>query len=393
MNSPVRSMLLAYSFRIFFPLAALYAAVAILAWIAFLLGWALPVPSTLNSLWHAHEMLYGFVSAAIAGFLLTAMTNWTGAPPLAGRGLAALMALWLAGRVAMWNVASLPYWLIALVEGLFLPVMALYVAVILQRYGNKRNFVLVAVLLGMATGNGLMHCAVLLDKPVLAAAGRDFGLDLITLLMIVVAGRITPAFTLNWLRMRGVQVSPPFWPWLTPLAMGSVIVLALSHLLGLPDGVVGLLAMLAGVVNLLRLASWRGWQALAEPLLWILHAAYLFIPIALLARAAFLLGFMDNASFWYHALGIGAIGTLILGVMTRVSVGHTGRPMRLLPGAIFIYIGVLCALVMRLLVSLGWFDYSLGLTIAAVTWVGAFVLFAGIYGPLLNRPRPDGRAG
>lgn len=385
--------LLAFGFRPFFLLAAVYAALSVAIWAGALLDLPFSPLPALGSSWHAHEMLYGFVPAAIAGFLLTAITNWTGAPPLAGRGLAALAGLWLAGRAAMWFWGLAPAWLVILVDGAFLPVLAVYITRVLLRAGNRRNLGLVAVLATLACGNFLMHAGVLTGNASLTLAGRDLGLDLITVLMAVIAGRITPAFTANWLRAQGRDITTGAWPWLAPLAIGSIAVLAVAHLVALPGAVTGALALLAAVTNGLRLASWAGWRARREPLLWILHLGYGCIVLALLGRSFYLLGWVVSPSLWYHALGVGAMGILVLGVMTRVTVGHTGRPLRLLPGGLWIYLAVIIATAARLGLAAGVIPYAIGVAISATAWSAGFLLFVIIYSPLLTSPRPDGRPG
>ncbi|MCB1843582.1 MAG: NnrS family protein [Halioglobus sp.] len=387
------SPLLAFAFRPFFLLAALYGAVSVLLWVAWLLQLAAPLPAPLSSQWHAHEMLYGFVPAAIAGFLLTAITNWTGAAPLAGRPLGLLVGLWLLGRAAMWLQGLLPYALVAALDFAFLAVLAAYVARVLVRAGNRRNLGLVAVLLALALGNALMHAAVLLPQPGLGVAGRNLGLDIVTVLMIVIAGRITPAFSANWLRARGLPAPGAARPWHTPLAVGTAVVLALASLLGLPDTAVGVLAVAAAAANALRLVAWAGWRVWREPLLGILHLGYALIVVALGARGLFLVGLLDNPSLWYHALGVGAIGVLIVGVMTRVSMGHTGRPLRLLPGAGFIYLAIIAATALRLATAAAVLPYSTGLALSALAWAVGLLLFVALYGPILLRPRADGRPG
>jgi len=385
------SSLLAFGFRPFFLLAALYGALSVLLWVTFLLQIAAPLP--LTSQWHAHEMLYGFVPAAIAGFLLTAITNWTGAAPLAGRSLALLAGLWLLGRAAMWSVGLLPYVLVALLDSAFLLVLATYVASVLVRAGSRRNIGLAAVLGVLAMGNVLMHMGEMWASPLLIKAGRTLGLDVITLLMLVIAGRITPAFSANWLRAQGREAPEAPRRWHTPLAVGSVVALALGSLCGLPAPALGALALLAALANALRLWAWAGWRVWREPLLGVLHVGYAFIVLALLARALYLFDLIANPSLWYHALGVGAMGTLIVGVMTRVSVGHTGRPLKLRPGAGAIYFAIIVAAVLRLATASGMLPYSTGLVFSALAWAVGLLLFAALYGPLLLRPRPDGKPG
>lgn len=389
----MRSALLATPFRPFFILCAAYGAVAIAVWVAAITGLGNPLPALPDPRWHAHEMLYGFVPAAIAGFLLTAMCNWTGARPLAGPGLLALVLLWLAGRGVMWQQAALPAGLVAVVDGAFLPVLALYVGGVLWRARNRRNYGLVLVLLALATGNGLMHAAGLMQRPALAASGITLGLDLVALLMVVVAGRITPAFSANWLRARGGQVPGPAPAWCNSASIGSLAAMAVADLASAPAPLTGALALLAGLANTLRLLYWAGWRTAREPLLWILHLAYGFIALALLLRAGLLFGLLHNPSLWHHCLGVGAMGILIMGVMTRVSVGHTGRPLGLRPGGILIYLGMLGAALLRLAVAAGWLPYRGGLQAAGLAWILACLLFVVLYSTLLWAPRPDGKPG
>ena len=385
--------LLAHPFRPFFLLTGVYGVLIVLAWMGFLFG-GLPLPLGWSPLhWHSHEMVYGLVPAAIAGFLLTAMTNWTGAPPLNNKGLLALVLLWVAGRLVFWFAGWLPALLVSVVDLAFLPVLALYAGTILVRYKNRRNLVLIAVLTALAVGNLFMHLGFGLGKTQLLKLGQHLGMNIVVLIMVVIAGRITPAFTANWLRMNGGN---PEWvkrtAWVNYLAMGSVALLAVLDLWA-PASLIGAVALVAGLSNGLRLLQWSGWRAAREPLLWILHLGYLWIVVGLLLRsaAAFNLGVADT--LWQHALGIGAMGTLILGVMTRVSMGHTGRPLGLRPFGIVIYMAITLAVILRLLVAAQMMHYSIGVNLSALSWILAFALFVVLYWPILSAPRADGRPG
>jgi uncharacterized protein involved in response to NO len=390
---PARTpVLLAYPFRPFFLLTSLYAAALVLAWVALLFG-GLTLPLGVSAVqWHAHEMLFGMVPAAIAGFLLTAMCNWTGAPPLRGGGLLALVLLWLAGRLAMWLSGLLPHWLVAAVDLAFLPVLALYVGRVLLRYGNRRNLVLAAMLLALSAANVLMHVG-FAGSWQAAQLGEVLALDIIALIMVVIAGRITPAFTAGWLRMNArdpalVRRSDALdrAALLTTLAMVPADLVTGVPMLG------ALAALAAALVNGWRLWGWRGWSAAAEPLLWILHFGVAWIVLALALKAATpWLGLAP--SIWMHAMGAGAIGTLLIGVMTRVAVGHTGRPMRLPRFALGSYLAILAAGVLRMLAP--WFPELSrpALMGAGIAWGAAFILFFLLYWPILSRPRVDGKPG
>ena len=391
--SSSKNALLAHPFRPFFLLTGVYGALIVLAWMGFLFGgWPLPLAwSPLH--WHSHEMVYGMVPAAIAGFLLTAMTNWTGAPPLNNKGLLALVLLWLAGRLAFWFAGWLPVWLVAAVDLAFLPALAIYAATILLRYQNRRNLMLVAVLSVLTAGNLLMHIGFVYGKTSFLILGQNLGINMVTLIMVIIAGRIVPAFTANWLRMQGGN---PEWVkrpmWVSNLAIGSVALLALLSL-GAPAVLVGIAALLAGLSNGLRLVQWSGWRTARNPLLWILHLGYFWIVVGLLLRSAEAFNLGVSNSLWQHALGVGAMATLILGVMTRVAMGHTGRPLGLVRFGIIIYGAITLAVILRLLVAAQLLHYSLGATLAALSWILAFALFVFLYWPILSAPRADGRPG
>ncbi|MBA6413416.1 NnrS family protein [Parahaliea sp. F7430] len=386
-------ILLAYAFRPFFLLSAFYAAAAMAVWISAILGGPVLLPATLTPDWHAHELVYGFVGAAIAGFLLTAITNWTGSAPLAGTKLALLLLLWFAGRIAMAFNATLAPAVVALLDLSFLLALALYVALILWRTKNRRNAPLVLVLLTLVAGNALMHAGWIQRSAELILLGRNLALDLITVLMTIVAGRITPAFSANWLRARGETINTVATPRLDQAAIGSVALMALCSLAGAAALVTGLIAITAGLLNALRLYRWAGWRIRREPLLWILHLAYGFIVAALLARGLVLLDILQAPSLWQHLIGAGAMGILVLGVMTRVSMGHTGRPLALRPGGLVIYIAIIVAALLRVLVALNTIDYQSGLLLSAGAWIVAFALFCIAYAPVLWSPRADGRPG
>src|SRR5690606_6745592 len=365
-----QSILLAYAFRPFFLLTGIYGVIVVLAWIGFLFaGWELPLGwSPLH--WHSHEMIYGLVPAAAAGFALTAITNWTNAAPLQGRVLLALVLLWLAGRVAFWLIGWLPLWLIAAIDLAFLPVLAFYLGVILVRHEKFHNLLLVGILASLALGNFLMHLGFIQGSTSLIKAGQQLGLNVTLLMMVAIAGRITPLFTMNWLRNHGgnpehVTRSER----MDRFSIFSVATLVVVDILPLPTYVVGTTAMVAGLINGVRLFQWAGWRAAREPLLSILHLSYLWIVIALLLRGASIFTALVPDTLWQHALGVGAIASLILGVMTRVALGHTGRPLKLPRFAVVIYVAILGSALLRVLAAAHLIDYRLGVTLAGTGWI------------------------
>lgn len=394
MANPQPPSILAHPFRPFFLMVGIYGTLVVLAWVAFLLGgWPLPLGGSPMQ-WHSHEMLYGLVPAAIAGFVLTAMTNWTGARPLQGGRLLALVSLWLMGRAALWFSAWIPAWLVAVLDLAFLLVLGIYVAAVLLRYKNHRNLVLVAVLGLLFTGNLLMHLGFMSGRSYLLFKGQLLAFDLIIFLMALIAGRITPAFSANWLRRQGRDAAVPrSFPWLDRVALVAVALLLVLDAAGAERTFIGWAALVAAIFNGLRLTSWAGWRSATEPLLWILHVAYGWIVVGLALRAAGALGAALPDTLWQHAIGLGAIATLILGVMTRVALGHTGRPLKLPRFAVVIYLSILAATLMRLLTAGGLLDFRVGVSASAVLWVLAFSSFVAIYLPILSSPRVDGRPG
>lgn len=383
--------LFASPFRVFFLLVGLYGFAIVLAWVGFLFG-GLALPLGWSPLhWHSHEMLFGFTSAAIAGFMLTAISNWTGEPPLQGGKLLLLVGAWLTGRIAMWLAGYLPLLLVAFCDMLFLLLLAVLVLQILIRHGNRRNLPLGVMVLLLALANLLMHIGFNTGATAWLQHGQALALGLITLIMLVIGGRIIPLFTGNWFRNNGIAVTVTTLPILDRASIIATALLIPADWIAYP-GLTGVLALVAGALNGWRLWGWKGWHSWREPLLWVLHLGYAWLVVALFLKGLNAFGVVAPAA-WQHALGAGAMGTLILGVMTRVALGHTGRPFKLPALGWLIYAGISAAAVCRVGAALGWFNYRLGVMIAAAGWCFAFSLFIVLYWPILSRPRIDGRPG
>jgi len=261
------------AFRPFFLAAALYAALSVPAWTLVWLG-ALPAPSWLMpAWWHGHEMIFGFVAAAIAGFLLTAAPVWTGRPALAGRPLAALVALWVAGRIALFSAGALPLWLVAPSRERFLPAVAAALARTLYGTGQYRNYGILVVVSVLALANAVMHAAAMgLVSPLAAARALRLGVDGVVVLIVVVGGRITPAFTANALRRLGSTVQVRSIPWLDRATVAAAALFAFAELVARGTAWSGAAALAAGVAAAWRLLGWRGWALRRDPLVWSLHA-------------------------------------------------------------------------------------------------------------------------
>lgn len=392
-NSIFKLPILAYPFRPFFLIAGVYGVVTIVAWMAQLFG-SLTLPVGWSPIyWHGHEMLFGLVTAAIAGFLLTAICNWTGAPPLQGAGLLVMMLVWLSGRLAMWTASWWPMGVVAVVDMLFLPVLAGYALRVLLRHGNRRNLVLVAMLVVLALTNAMTHIGFVTGNLVWLRLGEVTAFNLVTLLMVIISGRIIPLFTINWLRNNGRKPEDVR----STVAIDSVALISTALLIpidffpGFP-WLAGSVAAVAAVAHTIRLLGWSGWKASLDPLLWILHLGYAWIVAALALKSIAAFGLVPPSA-WNHALGVGGIGTLILGIMTRVALGHTGRALHLPRFAIAIYVTISLAAATRVAAALLLVEFRIGLLIAATAWSLAFAIFVIIYWPILSRPRVDGRPG
>jgi uncharacterized protein involved in response to NO len=383
----------ARGFRPFFLLAALQAAVFVPLWIAVFRGW-LAVP-TWNApmLWHAHEMLFGFGAAAIAGFLLTSVPVWTGMAAVAGPRLALLAGLWVAGRAAMFVAGPAPL-SAAIVDVAFLAALAAAIAPAIYRSGARRNYGFPLVLLALAAANALVHAQAAGLAPALANAGLRVGVDGIALLIVVIGGRIVPAFTTNALRRAGELIEARAPIWAERAAIPVYLLFAASD--GFAPGSVwsGATACIAAVVLAARMSGWRSLRVVRDPLLGSLHLGHLWVVIGLAGVAGADLAGLWPRSIAVHALTAGAFGTMILAVMTRVSLGHTGRPLVAPKSAVAAYALVTIGALLRTFAVAAAPAASLSLlTLSSVFWSGAFVAFGLGFGAMLFAPRVDGRPG
>ena len=373
-------------FRPFYLGAAAFALFAVPYWIAGLLGWV-TMPSTMPPLlWHAHEMLYGFAVAVIVGFLLTAGKAWTGLATPRGATLAAMAGLWLAARLA---ALGAPYAVYALLDLALLPWVAFVLTRVLLKAGNRRNLPLAAILLLLATANFSFHAAVLgwLDIDPLRALHA--GLALVVMIECVIAGRVIPAFTMS--ALPGRQLKVPAW-----LERGALAVTAVS-LAGwvlLPANPVTASGFaLAALLHAARLWRWQPWRTGARPMLWVLHAAYAWIPVGFGLLAWAQLGGMA-ASAGIHALAVGATAGLIIGMVTRTARGHTGRALKVSRLEVAAYLLVAGAAVARVLLpTLAPAHTTNGLVLSASAWTIAFALYLWVFTPWLLSSRLDGKDG
>lgn len=377
----------ALGFRPFFLSAGLYAVLMMVLWLLVLRG-DLSVGGMSPFVWHGHEMLFGFAIAVIAGFLLTAAQNWTGIPTPSGPPLAALFLLWLAGRL-VFLFPLLPPLMIAVIDFAFLPVLAIALALPVLRSKQLHNYPFPLMLLVLAAANALVHAGSL----GWIAAGGSLGLHLATyvivMMMTVMGGRVIPSFTDNKLRTRARR-----WRTIEILVPASTLAALIAALIAPFSIVTALLAALAAVAHAVRLAGWYTSKYWSVPLLWILHLGYAWIAVgfALLALSAAGMGAAAGSAL--HAFTAGGIGVLTLGMMARVSLGHSGRMLEPAPLMTWAFVGVNLAALIRVAQPLLFPGlYASGMVIAGVLWIAAFGLFAAIYTPILLRPRVDGKPG
>lgn len=374
-------------FRPFYLLASLFAALSIPLWVAQYAGY-LPAPYVDGPLWHGYEMLFGYTTAVIAGFLLTAVRTWSGQPTPTGRALAGLALLWLAGRLMVF----MPFPMAAAVINAAFPLaVAFGLAVPLVRAANRRNYFVVAVLavLGGASFAFQLACRGVIGLP--AFVTLQAGLDLVLLLITIISGRVVPMFSNNG--VPGMKASRH--PLLEQLAAGSVAALLLCDLLGLPPALVAALAGIAAMIHAARLMRWQPWRTLGTPLVWILHAACGWAVVYLMLRALAALGLVP-VSLALHALTIGVIGSITMGMMARTSLGHTGRTLTTgwldLSCFLLVQLAAFARLAGGLFFGKSGF-YVTSVIMAGVCWSVAFTVFTIRYAPIWCRPRIDGKPG
>src|SRR3989344_6515764 len=372
-------------FRPFYLLASLFTAFSVLLWAAQFSGY-LPSAYLQGPVWHGHEMLFGYATAVIAGFLLTAVRAWTNQPTPSGVPLMALAALWICGRVLVLT----PFAMTAAVVNAAFPVaIAVAIGIPLFRSRNVRNYFFVGLLVLMGVLILAVHLALQERFEIPPRLGLQLALDVVLFIMAVVGGRVIPMFTNNGVpgtnATRNALVEK--------LALGTVILLFAADLLQLPQTIIAMIVLISALAHGARLYLWKPWRTLATPLVWILHAAYAWVVVHLALRGLFALGLLTG-SYAIHALTVGAIGGLTLGMMARPARGHTGRPLVVDGFEITMFLLIQVAAVVRVfggIASPGLYRPSVQLS--ALLWAAAFGLYAVRYWPVLTRPRLDGKPG
>lgn len=393
--APSQFVLFACGFRPFFLLAGLDALINMAVWLmAFLDPGLWPARAVPAMYWHAHEMLFGFAGAAIAGFLLTAVPGWTGRKSYSGAPLISLIALWLAGRLAMAPLGFLPPIAADAIDLAFFPAMLLVLAPPLVRARKFRNLPFVGILMLLFLANLCFH----FGANGMVAAGEQIGLsiaiDIVMILIVIIGGRIIPAFTKSGLARYGITVQLQDNRWIDVVSIASIVAMLLGDLAIPLSAANGAVALLAAVAQAIRLARWHGHRTLRDPLIWVLHLGYAWLVTGLLLKAIWLLAAAPFAEKWIHALTVGAFATIILAVMTRASLGHTGRALVARPNLTACYAFVTVSAMMRVFAPAVFpTRYDTVVTISAIFWMGAFGIFLLIFVPILAKPRADGRPG
>lgn len=381
----MRSALWNLGFRPFYLLASCFSVFSVLLWVAQYSGF-FSVAYLRGPEWHAHEMLFGYTTAVVAGFLLTAVRNWTNQPTPSGVSLMALAALWIAGRALVltpFDVAA------AIVNAAFPLAVAIAIAIPLLKARNVRNYFFV----GLLALIGLLILAVHLTLQQRFGFSPKWGLqlarDVVLFIMVVMGGRVIPMFTNN--AIPGARATRHAW--VEKFALGSVVLLFVSDLLQLPPTVVATIALASALAHGVRLYLWQPWRTIGTPLVWILHAAYAWIALHLALRSLSSLGMLPG-SLATHALTVGAIGGLTLGMMTRTARGHTGRPLRADGYEVASYLLVQAAAIVRVLGGIMMPGlYLASIQLSGVLWAAAFGVYAVRYWPVLTAPRLDGKPG
>lgn len=382
--------LLALGFRPFFLLAAILAASAVPLWLLIYLGLLAPISHLPPTVWHAHEMVFGFAAAVIAGFLLTAASNWTGRRTATGAGLGALAALWIAGRVAL-ILPGVPASLAIGLDVAFLPMLAVVLAIPLIATGNRRNLVFPVVLTVLGLVNLTIHLGAIGAIDWDPSRGLRIAIDLILLMIGVLGGRVIPSFTKNALPQAKVNPCPKA----SVLALVSIAAVAAAEMASDNPTFVGSVALAAGILNVLRMKGWGTFATLGTPILWILHAGYAWLAAGLILRGVAALTELFPIDAGIHALTLGAVGSMIVGMMSRVALGHTGRSIAPAPLTVAAYWLVNAAALLRVGFALTFDDTlrAVSLIGSGTLWSLAFACFLVVYWPILSRPRADGRPG
>ncbi len=381
-------------FRIFFLSGTLFCVIALLLWGNIFFHGMNVSPFGGSYWWHGHEMVFGFSTAIVAGFLLTAVQTWTGIPSVKGQKLSAMFILWLAARLLLLFPGNISYWVISIIDLAFLPFVAIALGYPIIRIKQWRNIIFLPILLLLFVENLIMHRGIWLAQPDMSQNAIYSAVLTIVLLISIMGGRVIPFFTA---RGTGCE-QPAIMLWLELLANIPLVLLLLFYLFGKPEvislSVLSAVAIFASLIQLIRLVRWKFWLCFKEPLLWSLHFTYIFIPLGLMMLALHFSGMNVTASHALHSFTVGTVGGLILAMISRVSLGHTGRKLETRRGmGIAFFMMILAGLARS---PLGAFEIlspvaSLGL--GFFFFIIAYCIYLWHYFPMLIKRRIDGRPG
>jgi len=372
-------------FRPFFFGAATWAVIAISLWL-FVFAGRITLPTRFDAVaWHRHEMLFGFVGAAVAGFLLTAIPNWTGRLPIAGKPLLSLFGMWAVARVAVLLSSLIGFWAAAIFDvGLFVSLATLAAREVIASGNRNIPIVGLVFLFGVTDAADYAGSAGFISEDL----GWRAAVALIIIMISMIGGRIIPSFTRNWMVKRGVSQGLPTQPQALDLLVIASTAISLLFWLIFPDNwLTGAILLLAAAAQGLRLSRWRGLRTGSDPLVLVLHLGYVWVPIGLLLLGLSIAGVNIPQSAGVHALTAGGMTTMILAVMTRASLGHTARELKAAPLTVAAYVFVTLGALLRVAASLGLGPYGIMLGIAGTVWALALILFLVVYRPILWSPR------
>jgi uncharacterized protein involved in response to NO len=387
-DSRFGAALWASAFRPFFLAGTGYGLVFLAFWAGAWAGWWAPPPgSAALPLWHGHEMLFGFAAAIILGITLTALPSWAGTAEIRGAPLAFLVALWATGRGAVWAAAWLPPWLVGGIDAALFLVAAGLLAPQLLRARNRLYLLVLPIFVALALANGLYHFALAAgpSDPALAGTALRAALYAVIVLYVLKGGVLTAIFTGNALREKGRGEQASFEMSLEIAAAGLVVVLAGFDLAGAPALPTGLAALACAAVHAWRTARWRGWRVADVPLVLFMHLGFAWLVFAFLLKAAAELAGIVPEAAWVHAFTLGSLGMMMLGLMLRVSLRHTGRPLQMPAALRLAAVALSGAALVRLAASVHGLGQS-AILIAAGLWLAGFALYLVRFGPLLYRP-------
>lgn len=378
----------ALGFRPFFLLGGISSVLLMGQWILFQRGHLPLLPYFPPALWHAHEMIFGFALGIVAGFILTATQNWAGIPGVKGQPLFTLVVLWLAGRLGL-SIWTEPSWIYAIVDLAFVPYLGKLLWPYLSKPDQKRNRIFYFFFTLMFVGNALIHLDSLGVLTNTAPSGLRLGVYAILLVILVIGGRVLPFFTKKAIPNAQVKSSPL----IEKLVIPATSVFAILDSLFIGELWLWPLAAVLFLLHGCRWFFWGPWQSRTKPILWVLYLGYLWIPLGFALHCFASLGWV-MPSLAIHALTAGGFGILILGMITRVSLGHTGRPLQAKPVIVLSYVLLNLGTVLRVLWPLVQpSQYATAITASGILWTLAFAIFVLVYAPILLKPRIDGRPG